>query len=144
MKINYKINKEQLKLLYESLIHEATVHAHATDRFKDRIVGAKGVNRNDVFDVFSAIDDLKEFHFRKNTSYAIRLKRLNVFLRIPNPDDSNKVSVGDEVWCIIRRNEIRTIFLRSSSQTKDREKNAMSMNVDVVIPSINALIKGDY
>lgn len=144
MKINYKITKEQLRLLHESLVDEATVHAHATDRFKDRIVGVKGVTRNDAFDIFSAIDDLKSFHFRKNTSFAIRLKRLNTLLRIPNPDDPSKVSVGDEVWCIIRRNEIRTIFLRSSSQTKDSEKNAISMNVDVVIPSINVLIKGEY
>jgi hypothetical protein len=129
--------------MYEGLVDEATVHAHATDRFKERIVGVKGVTRNEAFDVFSAIDTIKDFHFKKNVSYAIRLKILNVFLRVPDPN-TGVLSKGNEVWCIVRRNEIKTIFLRSSFQTQNLEENKIKMNVDVIIPSINSLIKGDY
>ena len=129
--------------MYENLVDEATVHAHATDRFKERIVGVKGVTRNEAFDVFSAIDTIKDFHFKKNVSYAIRLKKLNVFLRVPDPN-TGVLSKGNEVWCIVRRNEIKTVFLRSSFQTQNLEENKIKMNVDVIIPSINSLIKGDY
>lgn len=109
--------KVYIKKIVRSIIEEAFFTTHAQERVIDRLQ-SKGYTKPQ-FD-FKTIERelylIKKIIFPEDQSFAIKLKKYPILYKFIDPR-TNRISRGDEVWVLIRNNEIRTVMFRKSWQS---------------------------
>lgn len=109
------IRKEIRNILLE-VFNEAASTEHFEDRVFQRLTSSEytrpSFNYNSIKD---SIDLVKKINFDPSASFAILLKTFKDTFVSKDPE-TGKPSIGNEVWLMVRDNEIRTIFFRNSSQ----------------------------
>lgn len=143
--------------LIKKLLREALDTDHALKRVSNRILKMNNVDidsdRKDR--ILTNLELVKEFKFTSYESFIIFLGDFK-----PNPkstlyvkiDDkgyykivdivTNKDSTGDQIWAIVRNNEIKTVMLKKHTQTKNEKQIEFGNNVNNVIWNIDKYIKG--
>lgn len=147
--------KNIIKEAFQSYFSEAIETEHLLKRLQDRIKETKILSPEEEKEIEKNIEKLKTINFPKNKSYGVLLLKLKIsdtnpyyfkdeyqfgYYKVYSDDDFFKYSTGNEIWVVIRNNEIRTIMLRKSSQTKDAVKNALSLNVDGIVKNLDIFI----
>jgi len=108
--------REEIRSVLNEIFNEAAPSPH----FKDRVFGrlASSLYTKPQFnydDVKNQIDVIKKVNFNPKQSFAINIRSFPTTFVSRDPK-TGKESIGNELWCIIRNNEIATIFFRNSSQ----------------------------
>lgn len=135
-------------IITEAQANKYLKEAQTTWHFEERIVDRLNnldLPKEDINFIYRKLDKLEATDFGNKTSYAIRLIKFK-----PNPsssayykingreyykviDNRGKDSTGDELWVIIRQNQLKTFFLRKGIQTKDPQRTKRILNVDEII-----------
>lgn len=121
------------------ILQEVFSEAAPTIHFKDRVYGrlTSSLYTRPLFDystVEKEIDVLKATNLDPSDSFAIFLKTYPVTYVSKDPF-TGIPSIGNELWAVVRDNEITTIFFRNSHQ-----KNTKVSGVNNIL-NIKALIK---
>lgn len=143
--------------LIKKLLREALDTEHALERVGERILKMDDVDidsgRKDR--ILTNLELVKEFNFPDYESFIIFLGDFK-----PNPKSplyvkiggkgyyriidiaTNKDSTGDQIWAVIRENQIKTVMLKKHTQTTDENSIKFGNNVNNVIWNIGSYIKG--
>lgn len=97
------------------------VSNHAYRRTVERLTPAE---QSEFFNRLTVLESYARRHAQGH-DWAIRLMKLQGQRNDAWSDESN----GDEVWCILRRGELKTVMLRRSSQPP----TAQALRVDKVV-----------
>lgn len=126
------------EILSDELILEAVPSEHFNDRVFQRLTSSMYTRPNfDYSEVRSQIETVKAINFNPRDSFAIFLKRFPVTFVSKDPETGNP-SVGDELWAVVRNNEITTIFFRNSFQKDTKVKGVdYTLNVKNLIKYYN-------
>ena len=141
------------KLLREGLVPEAAETTHSKERFDDRItkMSVDDISKEKKIEINDNLKEVIKFNFNKKKGIAIKLGDLiinpnseyydNGYYAVPNTKDED-LSVGDQVWAIIRKNEIHTVMLRKSDESFKANMLAnTSLNVNQVIFSMKGFLE---
>lgn len=123
---------------------EALASAHFEQRYIQRI---KQLNLPDSIEkkLNNRIFEIEENDFNPSVSYGIMLIDLKPQLGDKNVinykgkpmyrvyDNKGKDSTGDQIWIAVRGNKITTLFLRKSTQSKDKNFLKKKLRVDVIV-----------
>jgi len=126
-----EIRSEIKKILFE-VFNEAVPSIHFKDRIYDRLTST--LYTRPLFDyseVENQIKTIRNINFEPNDSYAIFIKNFPVTFASKDPKSDN-ISIGNELWAVIRDNVITTIFFRNSSQR------------DVKVKDVNNILNINY
>lgn len=111
--------RKEIRTILKEVFSEAISSEHFKDRIYDRLTSNLYTRPHfNYSEVEKQIETLKLINFDPEDSYAIFLKKFPVTYSSKDPV-TDIASVGDEVWAVVRNNEITTIFFRNSHQ-KDR------------------------
>lgn len=122
---------------------EAKTSKHFKERLKLRL-NSLDLPTKDIIRINQELKNINRNSFDKKKSYGIRIIRFN-----PNPkssayvkiqgkpyytiiDEFGKDSTGNELWAIVRENEMKTFFLRKSVQTSDPSRTKNKLRVDEI------------
>ena len=147
-----------MKKLIGVLLREALETHHSITRFKNRF---GKLNHGDITNyeksrIIKNLDSVKNYDFPIDESFGILLGDFNVNRNNKNRHrdvsvvqyydkmakknimyysvkDRGDISVGNQIWVIIRRNEIVTIMFRRSSQDGSEKHLMDSFKVDKII-----------
>jgi len=118
------------QLLREGLINETTVSYHLFDRLKDRLSKLTNFEISDTARMYldKYLEIITRLNFKLDSSFAIKLADLDIneksrmYLNI-NGREYYRIndflgydSTGNEIWAIIRNNNIITVMLRKDIQ----------------------------
>lgn len=129
---------------YKSFIAEASQSAHFKERKKLRLNSLK-LPSKDIIQINRQLKNLVRTKFDEDKSFAYRIIKFE-----PDPsspmyvevrgvpyyrvvDEKGNDSTGDELWAIIRGNDLKTFFIRKSIQTADEKRAKEKLRVDEVI-----------
>lgn len=115
--------RKEIRNILSEVFNEAAPSIHFDDRVHDRLT--KSIYTRPDFDystVEKQIELIKNTNFNPKESFAIFLNRYPVTYVSIDPD-TEKASVGDEVWAVVRDNIITTIFFRNSFQKDVKVSN---------------------
>jgi hypothetical protein len=108
--------REEIKSILMEVFSEATPSRHYKDRIYDRLSSTLYTRpRFDYSAIEGDIDLIKKVNFPEYESVGINLRRYPDTYTSKDPS-SGSVSIGDELWAVVRDNVITTIFFRNSSQ----------------------------
>lgn len=110
------IRQEIRNILLEVFLDEARPSLHFKDRVYNRLTSA--VYTRPFFnysDVEKQVDLLKKINFNPEKAYAVQIKSFPTTFVSKDPETGTP-SVGNELWAVVRGNEITTIFFRMSQQ----------------------------
>ena len=144
------------KILRESLqgILEAKETIHSGDRLNDRLdilLRTNSLTTKEVSNIKNNLKLIKGHNFPKQKSYAIKLggfevKKDSIYYRlskngepqysIPNPENPNIKSKGNEFWVVVRGDVISTLMLSRKSQFKNTAVAKDKLDVDEIIFNI--------
>lgn len=131
-------------ILFEAMRELPSGTKHMYDRLEDRVDNLD-IDYNDKEEVYDNIDIVKNKFFDRRKSYGIRLAKFNVDKNHKNAigsgnkyyyrifDEQGKDSTGDEIWIVIRNNQIKTLFIRKSGQNSSLGRIKNKLRVDEVI-----------
>jgi hypothetical protein len=146
------------------LLREALETSHSLDRFNDRFMK---LNDGDITDgeknrITKNLEHIKRYDFPENQSFGILLGEFNIKEFNPKrhwkvgvvkkrdvmyysiKDKDGLKSVGNQIWAIVRDNEIVTIMFRRSSQDGTSKRLMDFLEVDKIIRIKNfSKYKGD-
>lgn len=138
-----------IKLLRETFIPEAEVEEHATDRIKGRMLSMSNDDlpkdiKEQILTNFSKVEGID---FPKKKSYVIFLGQIPInknseyYVEFRGKDYYQiGKSIGNQFWVIIRNNTIGTFMLATDQQTRNPERNADRLNVDMSIKNLDRFI----
>lgn len=111
--------RKEIRSILKEVMSEAVPTEHYNERIYQRL--SSSLYTRPAFD-FSTIEPqlntLLKINFDSNRSYAVYLRSYgNTF--VSKDPETGKPSIGDEVWAVVRNNEINTIFFRNSHQKLD-------------------------
>jgi len=115
--------RAEIRGILQEVLSEANPSEHFKDRIYDRLTSS--LYTKPAFDYSSVsryIDILRLTNFNPKHSFAISIGRFNETYISKDPVD-NKYSTGNELWAVIRNNEITTIFFRNSFQRSVKVKD---------------------
>jgi len=108
--------RDEIRSILKEVFSEAAPTKHYKDRVEGRLKSTEYTRPTFNYnEVENQINILKNTNFDPQESFAIFLKSFPVTYASKDPYD-DKISVGDELWAVVRSNEITTIFFRNSSQ----------------------------
>ena len=146
-----------MKQLIKKLLREALDTEHALERVGERILKMDDVdiNSSKKDKILTNLELVKEFNFPDYESFIIFLgdfkpnPKSPLYVKIDNEGYykivdivTNKDSTGDQIWAIVRNNEIKTVMLKKNTQTKNEKQIEFGNNVNNVIWNIDKYIKG--
>ena len=111
------------KLLREGLLPEAPETPHSKERFDYRItkMSFEDISDEKKIEINNNLKKVINFNFNPKKDIVIKLGDLvinpnseyyaNGYYDVPNTPPDKNSSVGDEVWALIRNNEIHTYTL---------------------------------
>lgn len=124
----------EIRSIIRELLNEAVPSVHFKERVFDRLVSSRFTNPPFNYDEISKeLDLVKKIDFPGGYAFAIMLKRTPTKYISKDPL-TNNYSKGNEVWVVVRDNEITTAFFRDTSQ-----KATPVSNVDYTL-DINKLL----
>lgn len=121
-----------IKEVFKAIFKEAEDTEHSEERLEDRI-GKIGITSELEMKIIKEnLDIIRNCKFRRKYSFALMLVKLNVdknshyaveiggkyYYKVPNGVFQD--SVGNEIWAIIRDDEIRTLMLRQDNQQESK------------------------
>lgn len=135
-------------LISESVVYKPLEESSSTTHFKQRLknrLNSIDLPSKDIIRINSQLKQINRTRFPKDESFAIRLIRFN-----PDPnssayyekngrayykvvDERGRDSTGNELWIVIRNNNIVTFMLRKSIQTQNEERMKVKMDVTNVV-----------
>lgn len=125
----------EIRNILKEVFSEAAPTEHFDHRVYERLTSNKYTQPDfDYSKVIQQIEIVKNTNFNPKKSFAIFLNRFPVTYLSKDPD-TGKISIGNEVWVVIRNNEITTVFFRKSSQ-----KDVKVSGVDTIL-NIKTLFK---
>jgi hypothetical protein len=129
------MTKEEIKKIIKKeflrLIDEADVSGHAYTRFLTRIEETGIVTKEKLNEIKNNITKIEEKKLPKHLSFSIKIADLIVdkdsvyaieenkkyYYKITVKDgDKISTSIGNQIWVIVRGNDITTIMLRKDNQ----------------------------
>lgn len=125
-------------------IDEAKASTHFKDRLKDRL-NSIDLPSKDIIRIHKEIKKINRTKYDKDKGYAVRIIRFNpdpsssAYVNIKGKeyyrvyDEKGKDSTGNELWVIVRNNEIKTFMIRKSVQTSNPEYMKRRLRVDEII-----------
>lgn len=135
---------------------EAFYKDHSLDRIKQRIAvfSDEDISPKEKERIFDNLTLLGDINLNPKKSFGVLIGTL-----IPNKfsdyfvdvngrgyytiidDKVIKDSTGNQVWAIVRGNDVTTVMLRKEVQTADDEKNKFSLDVDDIIKNLPSYIQ---
>lgn len=110
------IRKEIRDVLLEVFVSEANPSGHFRDRVYERLTSILYTKPSfDYSDVEKHVDVIKKINFNPLDAFAIHLRTFPKTFVSKDPSTGN-ASVGNELWLVVRGNEITTVFFRGSNQ----------------------------
>lgn len=146
------------EIIEKTFVKEAEETKHSIDRISERIKETDIASDDEFKIINNNLQLIRNTDFPINKSFAILLNRLRVkkdspyYVLVENREyyriiDNSGIlehdSTGNEVWVIIRENEIKTVMLRKDIQTKDAGQNCNKLHVDYSIKNPNKYIIND-
>ena len=144
------------KLLREGLLPEAPETPHSKKRLKDRVtkLSSDDISDEKKIEINNNLKKVINFNFNPKKDIAIKLgdlvinpnsehhkKKYKGYYSVPNTQDDD-VSVGDQVWALIRNNKIHTVMLRKSEESFKANMLAnKSLDVNQVIFSMEGFLE---
>jgi len=118
--------RDEIRIILNEMFNEAVPSPH----FKDRVYGrlASTMYTKPQFnysDVESQIEIINKINFQPFEAVAIHIRTFRDTFVSKDPVN-DKESVGDELWVVVRGNEISTVFFRNSKQAGTPVFNADS------------------
>lgn len=158
-----------MKKLIGGLLREALETHHSIKRFKNRFgkLNDGDITNEEKTRIIKNLDSVKNYDFPIDESFGILLGEFNIKRNNKNRHrdvsvvqyydkmakknmmyyfvkDRGDISVGNQIWLIIRHNEIVTIMFRRSSQDGSEKHLMDSFKVDKIIRVKNfSKYKGD-
>jgi hypothetical protein len=158
-----------MKKLIGVLLREALETHHSIKRFKNRFgkLNNGDITNEEKTRIIKNLESVKNYDFPNDESFSILLGDFNVKRNNKNRHrdvsvvqyydkvekknmmyysvkDRSDISVGNQIWLIIRQNEIVTIMFRRSSQDGSEKHLMDSFKVDKIIRVKNfSKYKGD-
>ncbi len=158
-----------MKKLIGGLLREALETHHSIKRFKNRFgkLNDGDITNEEKTRIIKNLESVKNYDFPNDESFSILLGEFNVKRNNKNRHrdvsvvqyydklekknmmyysvkDRGDISVGNQIWLIIRQNEIVTIMFRRSSQDGSEKHLMDSFKVDKIIRVKNfSKYKGD-
>ena len=135
-------------IITEQQVYKPIIEAKATKHFKQRLkqrLNTIDLPSKDIIRINQEIKKVNRNNFDKDKSFAVRLIRFNpdpnsksYFVYNNKPyyrvyDERGKDSTGDELWVIIRGNQMHTFMLRKASQTANIQQAKDRLDVDEII-----------
>ncbi len=116
---------KKIRTIVRGLIQEIFNEAEETAHYIDRVAGRlKSMYTYPTFNystIADSIEIIKKTRFPKGFSYAIKVRKFpeseETTFNFVDPLTNNE-SVGNEVWAVIRNNNLTSIMFRNSSQGK--------------------------
>lgn len=131
------------------LVKEAEMRQHSLDRVKERIdaMDEEGaLSTPEVSNIKNNIVRLQIVDFPEDKSYAVQLgtfkprRNSKYFFDVKSrgyykiiDDEIISDSTGDQIWAIVRENEVITIMLRKAYQVDNPQENNSKLNVDETV-----------
>jgi len=108
--------RAEIRGILKEVFSEAAPTPHFKDRVYDRLTSSLYTKPSfDYSKVEGEINILKSTNFDPSDSFAVFLKSFPVTYVSKDPFTGTP-SIGDELWAVVRDNEITTIFFRNSHQ----------------------------
>jgi hypothetical protein len=129
---------------YKKVVDEAGASAHFKERRKQRLNSLK-LPSKDIIHINRQFKKISRTKFDPDKSFAYRIIKFEpdpsspMFVEVNGRpyyrvvDENGNDSTGDELWAVIRNNEIVTFFIRKSIQTADEQRAKEKLRVDEVI-----------
>jgi hypothetical protein len=129
---------------YAKIMSEALPSGHFKERLNSRLDSLE-LPPEDIITIQGQLKNIIRTSFNPSKSYAYRLIKFNpdpnsrMFIQVQGRpyyrvvDENGYDSTGDELWVIIRNNQMVTFFIRKSIQTADEQTAKEKMRVDEVI-----------
>tara|TARA_R110002126_G_scaffold82497_10_gene202240 strand:- start:10518 stop:11135 length:618 start_codon:yes stop_codon:yes gene_type:complete len=135
--------------LISVLLREALETFHSVGRFKNRFgkLNSGDITTNESVRIIKNLESLEKYDFPRAESFGVLLGEFKVKRINRNRDNdvkvvsgeyysvkhNGKVSIGNQIWAIVRGNNIVTIMFRRSSQDGSERYLMDSLGVDKII-----------
>mgnify|MGYP003647499333 FL=1 len=135
--------------LISVLLREALETFHSVERFKNRFgkLNSGDITSKESIRIIKNLESLEKYDFPSNESFGLLLGDFNVNRTNRNRHKdvkvvsgeyysvkhNGKVSIGNQIWAIVRGNSIVTIMFRRSSQDGSEKYLMDSLGVDKII-----------
>jgi len=108
--------REEIRNVLKEILNEANPSIHFKDRVHGRLSSTLYTKPSfNYSDIEKEVELVKKINFNPEKSFAISIKSFPTTFVSKDPETGNP-SVGNEIWAVVRGNEITTIFFRNSSQ----------------------------
>ncbi len=108
--------RDEIRDVLNEIFNEASPSPHFKDRVFGRLTSSLYTNPQFNYnDVKNQIEIIKKVNFNPKQSFAISIRSFPTTFVSRDPE-TGKESIGNEIWTVIRNNEIATIFFRNTSQ----------------------------
>ncbi len=130
--------RKEIRSILQEVFSEAAPTIHFKDRVHDRLTSSLYTKPSfDYSSVEREINILKVTNFDPSDSFAIFLKSFPVTYVSKDPFTGTP-SIGDELWAVVRDNEITTIFFRNSHQRDTKVSGVNNtLNIKTLVKNYN-------
>jgi len=121
--------QQEIRNIIMEVFNEAAPSTHFKDRVHDRLSSTMYTRPKFNYDeIKGAVDLIKRVNFPEYESASIQIKKYPVVYSSKDPETGH-VSVGDELWAVVRDNVITTIFFRNSNQLQQDTRTDHQMSI---------------
>jgi len=135
--------REEIKMILMEVFSEAAPSNHFKERVYDRLSSTLYTRpRFDYDSVEDYVELIKKVNFPEYESFAIQLKSYPVTYTSKDPS-TGSVSIGNDLWAVVRDNVITTIFFRNSSQSVQDTSTDHALTIQNLIRYYNSREKDE-